>query len=163
MRHLILMGLAFAGLVGCAAPKSDGKTITLDSTAKNTVIEAQSKKIADLEERIKTLSENLESQSSTAIELYKTIEKNEHEICGTGPQKNGSDRYPVTTANSPRAALLAVNEAYMSDGIEPHDINEPLNVRHVKLHFGKTYPDIMCFDFDTGDQTCFDPMEITER
>lgn len=170
MRHVILAGL-FCGLAACAADKS--KNIVLDAKAQQGLVELQAKKIAELQDELKTVKENLESQSKLALDVLAENTSLERDMCGNGQRPDGSLRYQVSTADSPEKALEAVSRIYRENNIETRDEAgnvRPIQVKNIKLDTGKGWPDIVCFEFGnqtTGEKitgkTCFDPMEITER
>lgn len=73
------------------------------------------------------------------------------------PGDNGSS-WPVYTAPTPQEVHAEMFKRYQL--VPEYQTKRTIQVRHV--YFG-TYPDIVCFNFKNGHQTCFDTMEITER
>ena len=74
--------------------------------------------------------------------------------------------WPVYTADNPLEVLRETERRWPAE--TGQSVLLPLSksgfkIQHVAIRTGKDFPDVICFVFERGSQTCFDTMEITER
>lgn len=153
----VLIGFAItvvSSLSGCAKPKLKPQKF----------LDSRDEEIKDLKLKLEAgyasqqaLADEIRAEKQIGEDNWRRIRTLEKD-CGFGDVAKGNNN-PVFTADRPED-VADYNYSMYSNGDTKSDL--PLKVKHIKFK-PETYPDVICLDFVSGGQTCFDPMEITER
>ncbi len=161
MRSLIVLCVLVSGCSTYKAEKLGAYKTSSDYSAVETKNTAE---VDDLKAKIKDLEERLQTYKDEDARGWTRIRELEAKNCGHGDVEAGGSNYPVATFDNPFLVLARMDREYLENNPGASaERKEPVVVKKIKMPSGKRYPDVVCFDFEDGAQTCFDPMEITER